>query len=532
MSLSSRSRRFAAGLPVILALVSCLAAGPGVSSAAASTTSPEIDPVLDPDLFPVPPSLAPSVRFWHDIFSRYTSDQVVLHHEDYPGIVYTVIDFTNLGASSLSDTAKARKRRQGVEKMEERFGGYLKALAEGRDLEDAREQRRLEHLFARLPGTGGGKYRHARIRFRTQQGLKDVFEQAIRRAGLYLPEIERIFRSHGVPVEITRMAFVESMFQERARSKVAAGGLWQIMPATGRGYLTISREMDLRYDPWTASDAAARILKENHRSLGNWPLAITAYNHGTNGMRRAVARLGTRDIATVIDRYSSRTFGFASKNFYVEFVAAAMVFAERDQHFPGVEPLPQLRFDELPTSDYVSALDLSRGAQVPLAELQALNPGLASDIWREELLIPPGHRLRVPVGRLPAFEQAYLEIPSDRKRDRQLGLEYRVRPGDTLSKIARRFGTSIGALQRINGLRSVHRIGIGQTLLIPGGGSFEKSPHRPVASPSRQPQIHIVRSGETLGAIARRYGVSVTSLKRANGLRGHLIYPRQRLTIP
>ena len=121
------------------------------------------------------------------------------------------------------------------------------------------------------------------------------------------------------------MPHVESSFDPYAYSKVGAAGLWQFMRSTGRRFLRIDAAVDERLDPYRATEAAAQLLSYNYRLLGSWPLAITAYNHGAEGMRRAREQLGTDDIVRIVRDYHSPTFGFASRNFYVSFLAALTV---------------------------------------------------------------------------------------------------------------------------------------------------------------------------------------------------------------
>lgn len=165
-----------------------------------------------------------------------------------------------------------------------------------------------------------------KIQIRSQQGLADEFLKAAQRAQHYLPFMEDTFKREKVPPEITRLAFVESMFTPWARSKVGASGIWQFMPRTAKKYLRINRLIDERNSPYKSTIAAAKLLRDNYQKLQSWPLAITAYNHGTSGIRHAVRKTGSRYIHKIIQKYRSRSFGFASRNFYTEFIAAFRVY--------------------------------------------------------------------------------------------------------------------------------------------------------------------------------------------------------------
>jgi membrane-bound lytic murein transglycosylase D len=166
------------------------------------------------------------------------------------------------------------------------------------------------------------------IYLRTQQGLADEFERAADRANIYLPYMERIFKNRGLPHELTRIAFVESMFNREALSKVGASGVWQFMPNTARSYMTVNSYIDERRSPLKASYGAALLLEQNLKLLKAWPLAVTAYNHGAGGMQRAIRTVGSRDLDDIIRRYQAGSFGFASRNFYSEFLAARQVYKD------------------------------------------------------------------------------------------------------------------------------------------------------------------------------------------------------------
>lgn len=257
---------------------------------------------------------------------------------------------------------------------------------------------------------------------------------------------------------------------------------------------------------------------------------MTAYNAGLNGLVRAVRRLGTRDPGEVLRRHRSRIFGFASRNFYTEFLAAATIYENRDRFFPGVEPDPPLRFDRFVPDSYVAVGDLAAVAGISLETLRALNPGLSSEIWQGNLLWPEGYELRVPAGRLPDVQSAYRALPEAARSDRQTGFRYRVRRGDTLSVLARRFGTSVAAIQRANRLSRADFIREGQLLLIPPGGRVSVR-YLPEGE-AQAGGVHLVRSGDTLWAIAGRYGSCVEAIRSANDLSSSRIYAGQRLQIP
>ena len=180
--------------------------------------------------------------------------------------------------------------------------------------------------FAHLQKQGHQYISGASRRVRVQRGMRDQFMRGIIRAKPHLKKIRSVFSKKELPTELVALSFVESMFNPRAKSFAGAAGLWQLMPATARQYkLTVNKKQDHRLDIDRSTLAAATMLQQNFKRLGSWPLAITAYNHGPNGMRRAVKAVGTTDLSHLIKHYKKRTWGFASKNFYAEFVAALRV---------------------------------------------------------------------------------------------------------------------------------------------------------------------------------------------------------------
>ncbi|HVS12792.1 MAG TPA: LysM peptidoglycan-binding domain-containing protein [Thermoanaerobaculia bacterium] len=522
---------------------------------AAVAPAEEYHPALDPKLFPLPVSLRPAVDFWHAIWSKHTTREAVIHDNRHLDVVYSVVDANDLYGVELNDIQIAKQRQKRVDDEIDRVKDVLRHLAGLRGPEVSETHvAQVRYALRNVPGEEPAKYRAAIQRVRAQTGQADRFAEAIRISGMFMPGIEQIFEARGLPTVISRLPFVESMFNYRARSKVGASGAWQFTASTGRMYLQMDAAVDARSDVFLAADGAARKLAREYDILGNWPLTLTAYNHGVSGMARAVRQTGSRDIAKIVEEYDGRSFGFASRNFYAEFVAAVAVYEERETLFPGIQPMPPLRFDEFSAPRHFSVLDLAQLTQSSLREIGELNPALAADVLRGELLVPPGYSLRVPAGTAPSFQLAYDSLPEDRKPDRQLASEYRVQRGDTLGGIARRFGVSVAALQRANALPRADRIHVGQRLQIPSSASWRPitpevlaeaavaatdgdqvadAPDAGFAPAPPNPEHHLVQRGETLSRIATRYNVTVEALVQANGLRSaDTLAIGQRLAIP
>lgn len=466
---------------------------------------------------PYPDALRPQVEFWTNVFGEYSRYQAIIHDSVYLDKVYAVLDFESL--YDRYSEAKARRMRSArvkreVKKIRTALRNLHRHSAKGGRLSG--REREIRAMFADVDERHKFRKAAARGRLRTQTGVRERFREGLRISGRYLPEIERIFRQEGLPVELTRLPFVESSFNVDAYSKAGAAGVWQFIPSTGRLYLTINHVVDERRDPLLATRAAARLLKDNYAALKTWPLAVTAYNHGRAGMKRAVRRLGTRDITKIIRRYDGRTFGFASRNFYAELLAAIEVERNAEKYFGPIEREAPLTYDEVTLPHFVPLHDLATAAALDRDDLLGLNQSFGRLIRRGDLHVPRGHTLRIPAGTKDRFLARYAALDPDAKADRQTAAitTHRVRRGQTLGSIARLYGTNVRALTRINGLRSAHLIRVGQRLQVPtrGEGIWP-------AKNVRRATVHTVRRGESLGRIAGRYKTTVAALTRLNNIR-------------
>ena len=484
-------------------------------------------------IFVCPPELRPRVDFWLDIFTRYGKHQSVIHHREYPQAVFGVLDFRR-EAEELSPIALEKHRKQRIESAISQVVGIIKRIESG-DEPSTEAERRVIEVMKRVPG----RNKYARIienpeLIRSQTGIREKCAEAIQRSGLYLPEIERIFvREFGLPVELTRLPFIESSFDYRAYSSVGAAGIWQFMPKTGKQFLTINRLVDERRDPIIASYAAARYLQGGFEALGSWPLAITAYNHGRAGVARKVRDFGTSDIVKLIERPGDKPFGFASSNFYPEFLAALDVFDNPQQYFPEVKIPAPVEVDRIPLQIAMPITQVARKLDVSVAELRQVNFALADAVWDGRAAVPRGYVVKVPRGGATVLADLHepelvAPRPPPPARQQYAAAYHRVRKGETLASIASRYGTSIAELKRINQI-SGDSIRIGQQLAVAESGMVREAeaPRRPGA----QRVTYVVRSGDTLHGIAKRFGVSVAHIRELNRLQSAKIRVGQSLVM-
>ena len=360
-----------------------------------------------PEPFGLDEKLKPRVYFWIDVYAKYNSWQSILHDHQYPQVVYEVLD----RRSKTSSVASARKKYAQILMHLQRYHTEIEA---GKTKLSADEQRIFD-LFKEIPGEGKFAAAASAKRMRTQAGLRDHLLDALFMSGRYLYHMEKVFKSFGLPPQIAYLPFVESGFNHAAISRVGASGIWQFMPYTGKQFLRVDDVVDDRNDPMRAADAAARLMKLNFDTLHDWALAITAYNHGTTGIARAVKEVGSTSLAEIIEKYESSSFGYASENYYASFLAALHVAANSAAYLGEVPRAKKLEFDEFVVPHYVEMKTLISFLKLDEAEVRELNPGLTKKVYEGKKLIPVGYTLRVPFTARENFLQKYDAIPKELK---------------------------------------------------------------------------------------------------------------------
>ncbi len=438
-------------------------------------------PALAAAELPYPPALRPQVEFWKKVFGLYSTHEIAIHDTDHLDRVYSVLDYRERATPGEDEILLDQIEKDGVNAEKERIRGILLRLdaRQGNAADLDAEERRIWELFTDDNDPRRFAEAAAKDRIRAQRGLKERFAEGVRVSRRYLDEMEGIFRTTGVPVELTRLPLVESCFDIDAYSKVGAAGIWQFMPATGRSYMRIAGVVDERRDPLRATRGAARHLAENYDALGTWPLAITAYNHGRAGMRRAVRETGTTDIETIVRVYRGPLFGFASRNFYAEFLAALEVEKEHRDYFGELRFEPPFRSEEVVLDRLLAGRAAANCAGVAPEDMAELNPAVDSVVFQGKGNLPRGYLVRVPPGSTQAFEQCLAQQAAPKAR-------------------------------QVSGAR----------------------PRSRTASSARSYRTHRVAAGQTLSHIAQRYRVSVKRIKQANSIRGTVVKAGQVLKIP
>lgn len=435
--------------------------------------------------FPEPPALATAVDFWERVYVQVSTDQGLLHDTRHMGVVYEVLD--------LDADLRAGEKKKRLERRRRHWRGRLEHLAAG-GAPGGEVERDIVAAFRDGLGRAPTRddYLAARKRIRFQRGLREKFKAGLERAGTYEPYIRRVLRRRGLPEALAYLPHVESSYVTSAFSKYGASGLWQFMPATGRRYLEVSYVRDDRLDPYMSSVAAASLLAENYAKLGSWPLAITAYNHGAAGVARAVRKLGTHDLGVMYERYQSRTFKFASRNFYAQFLAAQRVASAPQKHFGVIRRHAPRRYLTVTLPFYVDARQVSRHWGIPVERLRSFNPALRPVVWSSDKRIPVGFELKVPEdAAIGGAESLLAAIPVAQRHSEQVRSRIHVvARGETLGKIARRHGTSVRALMSLNSLSNANRIYPGQKLeLLSAKPAETPSADTLVQAPTREPVV-------------------------------------------
>jgi membrane-bound lytic murein transglycosylase D len=416
------------------------------------------DTTMEPDTFPVYDSVRPNVSFWKKIYTQYSTTQGVIHDKQNLGIIYDVIELKDRNHHGSRKINKAR-----IKKVKKKYKRILAKLAQGQAPNGPEEQR-----VAALFGTQAKPvdFRNAMRNLRCQVGQKDPFRQGIIRSGAYLAEMKQIFRDAGLPGDLVYLPHVESSFNPKAYSKFGAAGMWQFTRSTGKSYMTISYAVDERRDPIISTRAAARLLKKNYKKFRNWPMAITAYNHGVTGMLRAQRRKGNYE--NIFKEYRSRIFKFASRNFYSEFLAAREAARDYRQYFGELILDKPLQTQEVVLAGYGSLPEIARQLNLKLGVLHNLNPALRNPVLRGQKYVPRGFHLKLPVESGRDWQRVIAELaPKIYKNYQKRSRIYTVRKGDTAGEIARNHGVDLNDLIAANNLDTRATIHIDQIVKIP-----------------------------------------------------------------
>ncbi len=363
-------------------------------------------------------ALKKRIQFWVRVYSEFSSTQNIIHDAKYPEVIFEIFDAAEIQNDfTIAPKDRDRKIKKKLVELIKYYSNALNSihskLKYKKVLSDS--ENKIITLYKDLNISDAFNDAPTKKRVRHQLFEKEQFVQGLYYSGRYLKLMEQTFAKYSLPIEITRLPFVESSFNIQAKSKVGASGIWQFMRSTGKLFLKINEVYDERNDPLKATEAAAQLLKQNYEALRQWPLAITAYNHGRMGMMRASNKLETESLTEIINKYRSRSFGFASSNFYTEFMAALEVEKNSEKYFGKIERENTIDFVEIVLTDFVDLNDISTYSRIPLDDLIELNPSLSEKVVKGKLFVPAEFVLRIPSSMRDKFLVAYNQMPSTKK---------------------------------------------------------------------------------------------------------------------
>lgn len=364
----------------------------------------------DENIFIIPKGMENQVAFWRTVYSKYTTDQGVLHDTENLNIVYMDIDFKDFNVDqNLSYRRRERRKQKFVDEKKKEIQQILLKLDKVGSEEGLNDlELKIWRMFQGINEPNKFKEAAQKGRIRFQLGQRDRMQSAIFFSGRYLEDMERIFREAGLPIELVRLVFVESSFNVLARSKVGASGLWQIMRNTARPYKMVSKAVDLRNHPLSATKLAAQLMKDNYNLLRDWPLAITGYNHGPTGVRKLTEKYKTREIVELVQNVSSRrSFGFASRNFYACFLAVLEIEKNANTYFQKVVWSKPLGLEEIKIPISVTYKDLLTWFDGDDQKAQVFNPHINKYSSRKAISIPAKTIIAIPKDR---YDQALISL--------------------------------------------------------------------------------------------------------------------------
>ena len=362
---------------------------------------------------------------------------------------------------------------------------------------------------------------------------RDLVSYMLSLGDYYYPLFEEALDRHGLPLELKYLPVIESALNPVAVSRMGATGLWQFMLRTGQQYnLEVNSLVDERRDPYKSTEAAARFLKDLYNIYGDWNLVIAAYNCGPGNVNKAIARSGgKRDYWGIYYRLPRETRGYVPA-----FIAATYIMNYNDEHriCPKDSKSGFMHLDTIHVAEQIHFKQISDVLDIPIEDIRRYNPQFKQDI------IPGNHKpyaLVLPTKHMFAFINQSDKIKEHNKavyfthRKQTLGNQYagtvtdgnvintyyKVKKGDNLGVIARRNRTTVGRIQRMNGMRST-RLSIGQRLIVKQTVQPIEVKEELASSGELKNTYYRIRRGDTLGALARRYGTTVAQLKNMNGM--------------
>ena len=463
--------------------------------------------------FPAPPEIKDNVAFWRNVYGEWSRGQVAIHDDEHMGVIYEVAKLPGAIRGGYTSEQKRFVRARKAH-YKSRLEGLEARVRSGRSPSGSDKA-----LYGKLVDAGGKRAIYgASDRVRSQRGLRERFRRGLEISGRYDKKFREIFRSKGLPEDLAYLPHVESSFQAHARSSVGAAGMWQFTRGTGKIYMTVNGTIDERLDPVVAAEGAARYLSDAHRKLNSWPLAVTSYNHGQGGMKKAKSIYGD-DIGTIVRHYKGRYFGFASRNFYSDFLAAREVASNPKKFFPeGISYAPPLSDDRLVLPHSMPAPRVASHYGVSTYRLSDLNMHWRGPARSGRANLPRGSTVWLPAGTLnsvAALPKPTRSAVAQAKAKPKVFKLAKAQPESKPKKVAK-------AQPKASQVK------------VAKAKTPKASPaKRKKAATPKSAKVHVVQANETLYRVATRYEISVDELRRLNrmGPKDTNIRPGQKLRV-
>ncbi len=415
------------------------------------------------EIFPRPTGLLPNIAFWTKVYGEWTTEDIAFSDEEDLSMVYRVIKVAPIG-----ERLNGLSREQQIKKSRAEIVAALKAL----DLMKPESEREVSGLsleiFKALKDVKrADKYQRTDF-IRAQNGLSNRFERGYQLSGAHDQEIKARLKREGLPEELIAIVFVESLFYSSSKSHAGAAGIWQFMRGTAKEFMRVNQLVDERYDPLIATESAIKYLKGAYAKLESWPLAITSYNHGRAGILRAVDRVNSRNIADILKHYQSPSFGFASRNYYAEFLAALDVYNNASSIFTRVKPVADWAYDVIELQKPVFVQDLITNRLIDKDWLAQYNPALTTNARQGKEVIPSGFKIRIPEGQKAQFDKEFVRLSAKQfdKASMQARAHHRANGRQRVFDIAKTYDIFHDQLAKRLGYEAYHKPRKGSVILV------------------------------------------------------------------
>jgi len=365
----------------------------------------------------------------------------------------------------------------------------------------------------------------AEINLFTAGGEKYFFIESYRRSGRYRDQIVKALKAAGLPEELSWLPLIESGYKVNALSRARALGLWQFIPSTGYKFgLQRNKFIDERMDPEKSTRAAIEYLKELHRIFGDWATVLAAYNCGEGRVLKVIRSQNVNYLDNFWDLYERLPRETA--RYVPRFLATLHILNNPETYgLDRISTDPPMEYETVDINKQVHLKNVAKSIGVSEQVLRDLNPEL-----RYRILPGDNYRLRIPPGNSDLLIAEIDQIPVSHPPQRAY-VYHRVRNGETLSVIARKYRSSVRSIMRANNLRRSNYIVAGQRLKIPRRGYLQSSPPTVQKPRNGQAVNHIVRKGDSLFTIAKRYGTTTKKIQELNHLRTNTLQKGQVLII-